>query len=1250
MKKWIYCLLVVGVFLGFYRSFSEISAETKRSSSAKNFSGEIKPQSFQAAAVAVSPKVSELFPATPDSSQTNKKTADEKARAVPNNLPFRKQVEGATHDIDENPARFSNLPMPAPMLSFEGLSSNDNAAAYGFRIIPPDTFGDVGFNHYIQVVNSLVRIFDKSGNPLTPPFKLSSLFTPLGTPCSTRNDGDPVVLFDVLAGRWLLSQFCTQFPPFRQMIAVSRTGNPLGEYYIYEFVMPNVKLNDYPKFGVWTDAYYMSTDEFLGSDYAGSGAFAFDKAKMLKGDPTASYIYFDLASPTTIRLGGILPADFDGLNPPPTGAPNIFVGYTATEYGDPIDAIRLFDFHADFQNPQNSYFTERMESPVQVAAFDPTSPPGRADIAQPPPGEKLDSQSDRLMYRVGYRNFGTHESLVFNQTVRISPIDQIYRAGVRLYELRRTGGVFNVYEQTTIGDTETSRFMGSAAQDHQGNLAVGYSVSNEIKKPSIIYTGKLSSEPIGTFRGEAALIEGTGVQKAFGFRWGDYSGMSIDPVDDCTFWITNEYYSLESQEESDFGWLTRIGKFRFPECVNAPRATITGFVTNSADGTPIQDATVSANAVFSRNTNQTGGYGSLVLLPNTYTLTASARGFRPQTVTVSVANGEIRTQNFALQPTAVLETAGAEITAESCAVNKTAEPGETVTMNIALRNTGALNTTNLTATLLETGGIINPSGTQNYGILQTGGAGVARPFTFTVAPNLACGEQITLNFQLQDSSENLGILTINLTTGRKRIALEEKFDSVTAPNLPNGWTTSATGAQQNWTTSTVQIQSPPNAAFSPSPNQVGINELVSPVFSIISPIAELEFRNWYELETTFLRNRLYDGSVLEIKVGSGAWQDIEAAGGVFLRGGYDGVIDSCCQNPLAGRRGWSGRSGVNQTSEYITSKVRLPASLAGQNAQIRFRVGTDIGTFRTGQFIDNLVITDGFVCDCANTPSRAPFDFDGDGKTDLSIFRASDSPNEADFFVQNSSNNTSVGAAWGSIGDVPVVADYDGDGRADLAVFRPQTRTWFVLQSSNNSIMALNFGLVGDILRPADYDGDGKADIAVFRPADGVWYILQSFTGQTRIQQFGLNGDLPVPADYDGDGKDDIAVFRPADGNWYVFQSSNGNAAIVRFGLSGDKPVAGDFDGDGKSDFTVFRPSDRNWYLLKSTQGFSAVQFGLTNDKPLQADFDGDGKRDISVFRPNTGVWYYLRSSNGSLGVFPFGQSGDMAVPSAFVP
>ncbi|MCY7347209.1 MAG: carboxypeptidase regulatory-like domain-containing protein, partial [Pyrinomonadaceae bacterium] len=898
-----------------------------------------------------------------------------------------------------------------------------------------------------------------------------------------------------------------------------------------------------------------------------------------------------------------------------------------------------------------STFTERGESPLAVAAFDPTSPDGRADISQPAPGESLDAQSDRLMYRAAYRNFGTHESLVVNQTVRVSPIGQTYRGGVRVYELRKTNGAFGIREQATLGTADKSRWLGSAAQDYQGNLAFGYSVSSETEKPAITYSGKLATDPTGVFRDEVALIKGTGVQTGFGSRWGDYSQMSVDPTDDCTFWLTNEYYSAESQQADAFGWLTRIGKFKFNECTSAPRATISGVVLNAANNQPIiYETTVTANAVYTRNVNPaTGSYGNLTLVPGTYALTAAARGFRSQTVTVTLADGQTLTQNFALQPAALIERVSVNITAESCAVNNAVEPSETVTVNAALNNSGAANTNNLIVTLLPTGGVTSPGQPQNYGIV--GGSQVLRPFTFTASPDLRCGDPLTLTFQLQDGAENLGIVTTEIRAGVPRTTLVETFGATGAPNLPPGWTTSAIGAQEIWKTSMTFHQTPPLAAYSFASAQVGINELVSPVFQINSPEAKVTFRNRYDLETTFLRNKLYDGAVLEIKIGGGFFQDIIQAGGAFEAGGYDGAIDNCCQNPLAGRQAWSGKSGPNQTPQFVTSTVRLPARAAGKSVRLRWRVGTDNGTFREGQYIDDVHVSDGYECACQVAPtSRAPFDFDGDGATDLSIYRPSDDQNQPDFYVRNSSNNSSTSAAWGSVGDAAVNADYDGDGRTDYAIFRPVSGTWFILRSSDNSTFPISFGLANDKLVPADYDGDGRGDIAVYRPSNRTWYISRSLDGQLRSIQFGAAGDLPVPADYDGDNRIDVAVFRPSNGTWYVLRSSDNGVSAVPFGQSGDQPVAGDYDGDNQADYVVFRPSNGIWYQLKTAQGFSAVSFGASGDRLLQADFDGDGKRDLAVYRQSPGVWYYLRSSDGAFAAKQFGGGGDIPLPTIFVP
>lgn len=1242
-----FCLLSVAAYLAASRPGTAAVDDDRR-----RFP-ELRPRKVQAFASGISINVRDLPPAAPEAGNESGKMgrAEQQARSVDNKVPFRKIDRQAAADAERPTGDFSGLPMPPVGVNFEGINSNDNFAAYGFRIVPPDTIGDVGPDHYVQAVNSLFRVFDKNGNPLTPPLKMSNLFTSLGTACSVRDDGDPIVLYDTLADRWILSQFCKNFPPFRQMIAVSRTSDPTGDYFVYEFVMPNVKLNDYPKLAVWPDAIYMSTDEFYGSEYAGSGVFAFDRSRMYEGDPVASYIYFDLASPTTIRLGGLLPVDLDGLTPPPDGLPGMFVGYTATEYGDTADAIRLFEFSADFTTPSNSSFSETSGSPFTVPPFDPTSPAGRADIDQPVPGEKLDSQSDRLMYRAAYTAVGDEALLTVNQTVQISESGLPYRAGLRVHVLKRSGsGGFQMLDSSTAGSDETSRFMGAAAADTSGNIAVAYSTSNNEKPPGIFYTGRLASDPPGTFRREGELISGTGVQTAFGFRWGDYTGLSVDPSDGCTFWMTNQYYSLESQTESPFGWRTRTGSFRFPECVDSPAAAITGTVTDADTGLPVEGAKVDLGSGISRYSSASGSFGPASVSGGNYDATVTAEGYLPASVSIVSVAGQTVSVDITLEPTAVLQGSGVDVVSESCAVNGAVEPGETVTVGIPLRNTGARSVSSLTAELVPSVLVLNASHPQVYGPMPSGGPPVTREFSFTVSSGAKCGQDIQLRLRLFDGADPIGESTVGIATGRKRIAFSEDFEAATIPSLPNGWMTSAEGGQSEWTTTGDRADSGSVSVFSPDPRVVGLNELVTPPIQIESDRAQLSFRNWYELETTFLRNRLYDGSVLEISIGSGKWEDILDAGGAFRTGGYDlGFIDSCCQNPLAGRRGWSGRSGINNEAEFIDTVVDLPPSAAGSEVRFRWRVGTDIGTFREGQYLDDIEVSDGYVCDCGKIAERrSPFDFDGDGRTDLSLFLASDDSGTPDFRVWRSSDNIEAGYFWGSTGDIPVNADYDGDGITDLAVLRPAGNIWFILRSSDSTFAAVVFGLAGDVPAPADFDGDGLADISVFRPSDGFWYRLNSSDSQFTGFQFGVNGDLPVPSDYDGDGIDDAAVYRPPTGVWYVFGSQAGFSA-AQFGLPGDKPVPGDFDGDSRSDLVVFRPSDGIWYLLGSEQGFRAVPFGLAEDLPLQADLDGDGRRDPAVYRPSTGVWYGLRSSDGSAQTTPFGGPLFTPVPGIYV-
>jgi uncharacterized delta-60 repeat protein len=277
---------------------------------------------------------------------------------------------------------------------------------------------------------------------------------------------------------------------------------------------------------------------------------------------------------------------------------------------------------------------------------------------------------------------------------------------------------------------------------------------------------------------------------------------------------------------------------------------------------------------------------------------------------------------------------------------------------------------------------------------------------------------------------------------------------------------------------------------------------------------------------------------------------------------------------------------------------------------------------------------------------NVPFDFDGDGKTDVGIFRSSDG---SWWYSRSLGDGFSV-YSFGTSTDIITPGDYTGDGKADIAIFRPSSGFWFIQRSEDSSFFSFPFGATGDIPAPSDFDGDGKIDAAVFRPSSATWFIRRSSDFGTTIVNFGTSEDKPVPSDYDGDGKSDIAIFRPSDGSWWYLQSTNSAFGVYRFGLGTDKPVEGDYTGDGKTDIAVFRPTTGEWFIQRSENGsFLSFTFGANGDVPAPGDYDGDGKFDPAVFRPSTGEWFVLRSTAGIL-ITTFGISGDRPIPNSFVP
>jgi hypothetical protein len=453
----------------------------------------------------------------------------------------------------------------APRVSFQGISNATNPRL----VSPPDPDGEVGPNHYVQMVNVQFAVYTKTGVKLAGPAQIGTLFAGFPIEDCQGFNGDPVVMYDQHADRWLLTQFTVAGPEFWNCVAVSTSPDPTGTYFRYAFSTgPNFP--DYPKYGVYPDSYFISTREFApDNSFFGVGAYALEKKRMLAGDPNARVIKFVQPPGDAPYLtgDGLLPTDWDGPRPPKPGTPNWFVGTMDNDgpYGAPFDALNVFEFNVDWRPTPRATFGLAAQLPV--AAFDsifPCAPTARNCIPQPGTPNKIDvlSYRQRPTYRLAYRNFGSYDSLVTNQSVEA----RAGVAGVRWYELRRPRGaaVPSLFQQGTFApDDGVHRWMGSAAQDKNGNIAVGYSASNGTDVfPGIRYTGRLAGDPAGILaRGEQTLVAGTGVQTVSA-RWGDYTSLHVDPVDECTFWYTNEYFAASSPN----GWTTRIGSFKFPSC------------------------------------------------------------------------------------------------------------------------------------------------------------------------------------------------------------------------------------------------------------------------------------------------------------------------------------------------------------------------------------------------------------------------------------------------------------------------------------------------------------------------------------------------------------------------------------------------------------------------------------------------------------------------------------------------------------
>ena len=465
---------------------------------------------------------------------------------------FVKEDRDGLGRLKTTPPEFST-----PNPTFDGIELGDPGAGF----IPPDTNGDVGPNHYVQTVNSAIAIFDKRGNTLAGPMPINTLFGPLGGPCATGSVIDPIVNHDPLADRWVVLGFPFSSPI---CIAVSRTNDPVtGGWFLYAFDVTDLGFPDYPKLGVWRDAYYLTTQR--GFPGGGLDVYALDRAKMLRGG-AATFVHFFVAPPSLF----LLPADVDGRSPR-KGAPAPFVRHVDGEQWGGVDRLEVFEFSVNFQNPQSSTFDLVVGLPTAPFSAILCGDNFFGNCAEQPNGTRLETLPAWLMWRAQYRNFRKHETLVANHTIDVDNVlDE--RAGIRWYELRRRHGrSWFIRQQGTFAPQNPAassflhRWMGSIAMDKQGNMALGFSASSSTVFPGVRYVGRKVNDRRGSMpRGgepDGDFIMMTGAGSQFETRWGDYSSMSVDPVDGCTFWYTQEYIGTADS------WRTRVGAFKFPSCL-----------------------------------------------------------------------------------------------------------------------------------------------------------------------------------------------------------------------------------------------------------------------------------------------------------------------------------------------------------------------------------------------------------------------------------------------------------------------------------------------------------------------------------------------------------------------------------------------------------------------------------------------------------------------------------------------------------
>lgn len=664
---------------------------------------------------------------------------------------------------------------------------------------PPDTVGQVGPTQYVQFVNTSLAVFDKNtGALLMGPLLGNQLFQALGGQCAIHNDGDPVVNYDILSGRWVISQFLIGGPAgsfSHQCIAVSQTQDATGAYYLYDFVTDPNNFIDYEKVAVWPDGYYMSGHVFnaAGTSFLMGRMYSFERSQMLIGAP-ARMVSANMPTVAGSQQIGFVPAEVQSLTPPPPGEAEFVIGPGPTVSGATPTASST---RVSVSWGATPTMTLGPTASIPITPY--TAPPclvssaNRQCVPQPSPAattDYVDRIATRFMLRLAYRNNGTvaapQESIL--ATTAAGSTSPTSHGAIRWWEFRNNGdsaATPTTFQESTYDPDGSYRWIPSIAMDKDQNIAIGYSKSSTTVKPSIYVAGRLASDAINTMGAEVSMVDGPGVQIGGGNRWGDYSAMTLDPVDQCSFYYTNEYLKTNGA----FNWSTRVASFKFPSCVSAPAwGTLSGHIISAQTGAPVQGVIVTLTGGYSAATDANGNY-SVLAPPGSYNAVATdplrnCTYAQPDTIPVFISSGGNSSQNFTIQGNSKLELNGMQVDDSTGNANGVINKAECVKLNFPLKNNGCSTETAVNATLTtSTPGVtvLDSSSTYPDMIIDAGGTN-ATPFRISVDPSFVCGTNIALTLNLTYAGGNKAInFTVPSCTGGANQAIPSSQLTTSSP-------------------------------------------------------------------------------------------------------------------------------------------------------------------------------------------------------------------------------------------------------------------------------------------------------------------------------------------------------------------------------------------------------------------------------------------------------------------------------------